>query len=174
MVDVGADGVFADPALEADAIVAKVGGTVCVFNLPSDFSACDASYYADYSNYSASVSGLVVDAGALGLNNGSSTIAYGVTACSGVYAGDVPAVTCDSAGDIDPATGTYSAVIDVTSPPLAMDAISCAGFFGGDANACAPVTVQAGSAAPGDDPSILAVFPNNAPGSQHTIVTTTT
>ena len=117
-MDIGADGVFADPAIGADAL--------------------------------------------------------GVVACTGVFAGDVPAFSCDSAGDIDPATGTYSAVLDVTDPPLALDNLTCGGSFGGDANTCETITVGAGSAAPGDDPSILAVFPNNAPGSQHAIVTTTT
>ncbi|MGE5461239.1 MAG: S8 family serine peptidase [Solirubrobacterales bacterium] len=176
MVDLGADGVFADPALEADALVVKLPGEglTCVFNLPSDFSACDADYYADYSNYSASVTGMVVDAGALGITNGNSTIAYGVVACTGEFAGDVPTAVCDSAGDIDPVTGTYAAVIDVKAPPLALDDITCRGFFGGDANLCDDVVVDVGSAAPGDDPSILAVFPNNAPGSQHSIITTTT
>jgi len=36
------------------------------------------------------------------------------------------------------------------------------------------VSVGIGSALPDDDPSILAVYPNNAPGAQYGIITTTT
>jgi hypothetical protein len=45
------------------------------------------------------------------------------------------------------------------------------GFFGGGNG---PVTVDVGSAAAGDDPGILALFPNNAPNDQHRVVTTST
>ena len=78
---------------------------------------------------------------------------------------------CDTAGDLDPDTGTYSAFLDATAPSLSISPLTVGGFFGGDEG---PATVSVGSAAPGDDPSILAVFPNNAPGDQHTIVSTTT
>jgi subtilisin family serine protease len=176
LVDLGADGVFADDDLQADALVVKLAegatGTVCVFRLPSDFSDCDASYYQDYSNYNASAWGLVVDAGALGLSNAVHTMSYGVAACTGVYAGDVPSdFVCDVAGAIDPATGTYGATLDVTDPALTFSTAVVGGFWGGGRG---PVTVDAGSAGSGDDPSILVVFPNNAPDRQHSIIDTAT
>jgi minor extracellular serine protease Vpr len=176
LVDLGADGNFADDAIGADVLVVKLfqgaGGTVCVFDLPSDFSACDATYFQDYSNYNADIWGLVVDAGALGVTNGQSEIAYSVVACSGVYAGDVPSdLSCDTAGDLDPATGTYPATIDVTDPALVFSTQVVEGFWGGGPG---PVDVSVGSAAPGDDPTILVAFPNNAPGDQWTTVNTTT
>jgi minor extracellular serine protease Vpr len=176
LVDVGADGVFADQDLQADVLIAKLSdgnsGTVCVFQLPSDFSACDADYFADYSNYNADVYGIVVDAADLGLSDEVHTLSYSVTACSGVYAGDVPDdFICDSAGELDPDTGTYAATLDVTAPALAISPSTVGGFFGGGDS---PVSVGIGSALPGDDPSILAVYPNNAPGAQYGIITTTT
>ena len=176
LVDIGADGNFADDTLGADAILVKFAeggtGTMCLFNLPSDFSACDTEYFQDYSNYNASVWGIPVDAGALGLTNGIHVLSYSIVACSGVYAGDVPDdLTCDQAGEIDPVTGTYGPTIDVTDPSLTFSTSVVKGFFGGPAG---PVGVDVGSAAPGDDPSILTVFPNNAPDDQHDIVATST
>jgi hypothetical protein len=176
MIDVGADGVFADPDIGADVLVVKLfeggGGGVCAFVLPSDFSACDAEYFADYSNYNASVWGIPVDVGLLGLSNAKHVISYAVLACSGIYAGDfADDLTCDQAGDIDPNTGTYGPTLDVTDPALTFDPLVVGGFFGGGA---APVSVEAGSAAPGDDPGILAVFPNNAPDDQYEVVGTST
>ncbi len=110
LVDVGADGDFADEEIGADALIVKQfeGGTggVCVFLLPSDFSECDALYFQDYSNYNASVWGIPVDAGLLGLTDGEHVLSYSVTACSGVYAGDVPDdLVCDTVGVIDPSDG---------------------------------------------------------------------
>ena len=112
LIDVGADGVFADSALDADVLVVKLadGGTgqVCVFRLPSDFSACDATYFQDYSNYNASVWGIPVDVGVLGLTTRAPLISYQVVACTGVYAGDLPDdQVCDTAGGVDHTTGTY-------------------------------------------------------------------
>ncbi len=176
LIDVGADGVFADPSLGGDVLVVKFPeggtGTVCVFNLPSDFSACDATYFQDYSNYNASVWGIAVDARALGLDNQKRLLSYRIVACTGVYAGDVPDdVVCDTAGGIDSSTGTYLPRLDTTQPALEFSSQVVGGFWGGPTGA---VTVGVGSAAAGDDPSILAVFPNNAPGDQYEIVTTTT
>jgi subtilisin family serine protease len=176
LVDVGADGVFADPALHADAILVKFaeGGTgvTCLFNLPSDFSACDAEYFQDFSNYNASIWGIPVDAGALGLSNTDHLLSYSISACTGIYEGDLPDdVVCDEVGGIDPDTGTYGPTIDVTDPSLTFSTKVVEGFFGGPAG---PVSVGVGSAAPGDDPSILAVFPNNHPADQHAVVTTST
>ena len=74
-------------------------------------------------------------------------------------------------GRHDPSTGTYGPTLDVTNPALTFDPLVVAGFFGGGSS---PVSVDAGSAGAGDNPGILAVFPNNAPDDQHAIVTTTT
>jgi subtilisin family serine protease len=175
-VDVGADGVFADTTLDADVLITKLrdGGTgeVCVFVLPSDLTECDASYFQDYSNYNASVWGIPVDAQLLGLSDALHTLSYSIVACSGVYAGDLPFdQVCDRAGEIDPATGTYGPTLDVTDPALTFSKLVLGGFWGGGAG---PVTVGVGSAGAGDDPGILAVFPNNAPDDQWKVVSTTT
>jgi hypothetical protein len=175
-VDLGADGVFADPALDADVLIVKFfeggGGTTCLFRLPSDFTTCDAGYFQDYSNYNAGTWGIPVDATALGLSNSTHVLSYSITACSGVYAGDVPTdLVCDTAGEIDPASGTYGPRLDVTDPALTFSKLVVGGFWGGGAG---PVTVGVGSAAAGDDPGILAVFPNNAPEDQWAVVSTTT
>jgi hypothetical protein len=175
-VDLGADGVFSDPTIGADVLIVKlagVGGNVCVFDLPSTFEACDALYYADYSNFNSTVTGLVVDAGAIGLTNATHTLAYAVEACDYSFDPDSQAgPRCDAIGEIDPTTHTYDMVFDATSPALSMSAIACGGFWAGKCGST--VTVGAGSAEPGDDPGILAIFPNDAPGHQAAIVTTTT
>lgn len=176
LIDVGADGVFADPVIGADVLVVKFPeggtGTVCVFRLPSDFSACDATYFQDYSNYNASTWGIPVDVGVLGLDNQTHVISYQIVACTGVYAGDVPDdLVCDTAGGFDSATGMYTTVFDVTQPALTLSNQVVGGFWSGPEGS---VTVEVGSAAPGDNPGILAVFPNNAPDDQYAVVTTTT
>jgi subtilisin family serine protease len=179
-IDVGADGVFADDTLMADYLVVKLagfGGNVCVFDLslPSPFDACAETYYADYSNYNSNLVGLPVDVGALGLSSSTHTIAYGVVTATGVFSGDVPAYTFDSVGEIDPATGTYDLTFDVTNPPLAITPLVCRGFFGGGAcSASSPIEVSVGSAAPGDDPSILGLFPNDPPSSSGVVISTST
>jgi subtilisin family serine protease len=176
LVDVGADGVFADPALDADVLIVKgfegSGGTTCVFVLPSDFTACDAEYFQDYSNYNASAWGIVADAGALGLSDADHVLSYSVTACSGVYAGDVPTdAVCDTVGTIDPATGTYGPTLDVTATALTFSKHVVGGFWKGGSG---PVSVDVGSATSGDDPGILVLFPNNSPVNQWTVVGTST
>ena len=132
LIDIGADGNFSDDTIGGDAVLVKFpeGGTgvTCLFLLPSDFSACDAEYFQDYSNYNASIWGLPVDAGALGLTNGQHVLSYAVMACSGVYDGDIPDdLTCDQVGDIDPVTGTYGPTIDVTAPSLTFSSIVVGG-----------------------------------------------
>jgi len=87
----------------------------------------------------------------------------------------VTAVNCDVAGDVDPVTGTYGPTLDATLPALAVAPLLCRGFWGGrPCDAGKPIRVSVGSAAPGDDPGILALFPNDAPPAQGAIVRTTT
>ena len=179
-VDAGADGVFADPDMQADYLVVKqtgFGGIVCVYDLSQadPFAQCTEDYFADYSNYNANVVGLAVDAPAIGLRNKAPKIAYQVTACTGRFSGDVPGQFCDSIGSIDSDTGTWDMTLNARHPALKIDPLVCGGFWGTDpCDSGDPITVSTGSAAPGDDPSILVLFPNNTPSRTPTIVETTT
>jgi minor extracellular serine protease Vpr len=179
LIDVGADGSFADPQLGADAVLVKVpgfgsAGTTCLFILPSTFETCNATYFADYTVYNSTLTGVAVDARALGLSNSTNELAYSVTQCSG-FAESTEIVTCETVGEIDPATRTYSARLDVTNPALRIAPLVCGGFFGGAAcTGSTPVTVTVGSAQPGDDPEILVAFPNNPPNQQTRVISTTT
>jgi minor extracellular serine protease Vpr len=167
-VDAGADGVFADPGLQADFLIVKpaeAGGTSCVYDLslPDPYSECTAEYFVDYSNYNSRMVGLVVQPGDIGLTDEAPSVAYQVTTCTGRYSGDVPSQACDTAGSIV-GTGTYNAVLNVTDPALDVSPLVCRGFWdGGDCTAGDPITVSVGSAQSGDTPSILGLFPNNAP-----------
>jgi len=180
LIDAGADGVFADSELQADYMAVKLaapGGEVCLFDLslPSPFDACAALYFADYSNYNSNLVGLVLDAQTIGLVDGESDFAYQVTACTGTFSGDVPGQICDSAGVFDDTSGTWSLVFDAADPALVIDPLVCKGFWGGgDCDATTPIDVSVGSAAAGDDPSILALFPNDRPHRTATVVETTT
>jgi len=180
MIDAGADGVFADPALQADYLVVKTpdsGGNVCVFDLSlaDPFASCAALYFADYSNYNSNLVGLVVDAGDIGLTTAEPTFSYRVTACTGRFSGDVPAQFCDSAGAVDAETGTYTATLNVVDPALKISPLVCGGFWDGGACTNAnPVQVTTGSATPDDDPTILALFPNNRPSRTPTMISTDT
>ncbi len=182
LVDRRADGVYAgdDEGIPADYLIVKApvaGGEVCVFNLalPNALDDCTATYFADYSNYNSNLVGLVVSAEDLGLNNNNAKLAYQVTACTGTFTGDVPGQFCDTAGDVDPSTGIYTAQLNATDPALDIDPLVCRGFWdGGACNGADPIEVSTGSAAPGDDPGILALFPNNAPSRTPTVVTTNT
>jgi subtilisin family serine protease len=177
-VDVGADGVFADDTLQADFLIVKppgAGGDVVVYDLsvPDPFENPVADYFADYSVYNTNLTGLAVDAETIGLSDVTSTLSYQVTSCTGRFSGDVPAQFCDTAGDF--VAGTYEPMLDVTDPALQIDPLVCGGFFGGGAcDSGSPIAVSIGSAGAGDDPSILAVFPNNAPSRTPTVVTTGT
>jgi subtilisin family serine protease len=181
LVDLGADGVFADPDIGADTLLVKFpgggeffGGIVCQFDLPSTFDACDHEYFVDDSAYNSSLTGIVADARSLGLSNAVHTLSYSVTVCN-VSNFDGESL-CDFAGGFSNATGTYRPTLDVTNPALDLSRWSCRGFWGNksDCGASAPVTVSVGAAAPGGDPSILALFPNNTPGAQSAVVTTST
>jgi subtilisin family serine protease len=179
-IDAGADGVFADPDLRADYLVVKTpdsGGNVCVFDLslPDPFASCAALYFADYTNYNGNLVGLVVDAGDIGLTTADPTFSYQVTACTGRFSGDVPAQFCDTAGQFDAGTGTYTAMLNVVDPALQISPLVCGGFWGGGACTKAnPVQVTTGSATPADDPTILVLFPNDVPSRTPVLVTTDT
>jgi minor extracellular serine protease Vpr len=180
LVDSGADGVFSgtDDGVDADYMVVKTpdaGGNVCVFDLsqPDPFDECSALYFADYTNYNGNLLGLAVDANAIGVTDGA-PISYSVQACTGTFSGDVPGQICDTAGAIDEEAGTYDAVFTPTDPELVIDPLVCQGFWdGGACDGGDPITVDRGSAAADEDPSILALFPNNPPSRNPTIVTTT-
>ena len=178
LIDAGADGVFADEELQADFMAVKLaapGGEVCVFALPSTFEDCDALYFADYSNYNSNLVGLVLDAQTIGLVDGESDFAYSVTACTGTFSGDVPGQVCDTAGAFDSDTGTWDLVFDAADPALVIDPLVCKGFWdGGDCDGVDPIDVSVGSAGAGDDPSILALFPNDRPHRTATVVETST
>jgi minor extracellular serine protease Vpr len=182
-IDVGADGVFADPDLMADFLVVKLpeaGGTVCVFDLslPDPFADCTATYFPDYNNYNGNGVGVVVDAQAIGLAGGISpvtTLSYQVTACTGRFSGDVPGTFCDTAGEFDETSGTYTSFLNATDPALDIDPLVCQGFWSLEmCDSGDPINVAVGSAAPGDNPTILALFPNNAPSRSPTLVETET
>jgi subtilisin family serine protease len=177
-VDTGADGVFADPELQADYLIVKLagrGGVTCVFDLsqPDPFDDCAETYFADYNNYNANVAGLVVDAQAIGLSDLQHTLSYQVTACTGRFSGDVPGTFCDTAGDFDSDTGTYTAFLDATDPALDITPLVCKGFWD-DGSCDSGITVSTGSAAPDENPTILALFPDNAPARTPTLVETKT
>jgi minor extracellular serine protease Vpr len=178
-IDAGADGVFADSSLQADFLIVKAAGSnsVCVFDLSlaSPFDSCAALYSADYAYYNTDLSGLPVDAAAIGLSTANPTFSYQVTSCTGRFSGDVPGQFCDTAGSFDSASGTWDLRFNATHPALAIDHLVCKGFWAGSAcDAAHPIHVSKGSAGPGDDPSILAVFPNNRPTRTPTIITTRT
>ena len=176
LVDAGADGVFADPALHADYMIVKPpgnGGSVCVYDLSlaSPFDSCAEDYFADYAVYNTNLTGLVVDASAIGLTTAHPSVAYQVTSCTGRFSGDVPGTFCDAAGAMDGATGTWDLTFNATNPPLIVSPQVCRGFWGGGAcNTAHPINVSVGSAAPGETPSILAVFPNNPPARVPTVI----
>lgn len=180
LIDAGADGVFADDELQADYMAVKLaspGGEVCLFDLslPSPFDDCAELYFADYSNYNSNLVGVVLDAQAIGLADGDSDFAYQVTACTGTFSGDVPGQVCDSAGAFDETSGTWNLVFDAADPALVIDPLVCKGFWdGGDCDATTPIDVSVGSAAADENPSILALFPNDRPHRTPVVVETTT
>ena len=177
LVDAGADGVYAGSGLgiDADYLVVKQaapGGEVCVFDLsqPHPLDSCTATYYADYSNYNSNLIGLAVDAADIGVTNADPEIAYSVTACTGQFSGDVPASFCDSAVGQN-GSGVYTAKLNVTDPALKISPQTYGGFWDDTSNG--PIQVAQGSAGPGDNPAILALFPQNAPKAPKVIGTKT-
>ena len=179
-IDAGADGVFADEELQADYMAVKLaspGGEVCLFDLslPDPFDECAELYFPDYSNYNSNLVGVVMNAEAIGLADGDSAFAYRVEACTGTFSGDVPGFICDHAGEIDDDTETWDLVFDAGDPALVIDPLTCFGFWGGDdCDGANPIEVSVGSAATDDDPTILALFPNDAPRRSPVLVETTT
>jgi minor extracellular serine protease Vpr len=179
-IDAGADGIFADEDLQADYLAVKLpqpGGEVCLFDLAlaDPFADCAELYFPDYNNYNSNLVGVAMNAEAIGLSDGNSTFAYRVEACTGTFSGDVPGLTCDHAGEFDAGTGTWDLVFDAAAPPLAIDPLTCGGFWGGPAcDTVAPIDVNVGSAGAGDNPTILALFPNDPPHRTATLVETLT
>lgn len=173
LIDVGADGVFADETIGADFLLVKqpLGATSCLFDL-SDPEAlengdCSATYFQDYGYYNTNLWGLVVDAQAIGLSNAESEIAYQIAACVSPVGEEI---FCDSAGALNPDTGTYDAVIDVTDPALDFDPKVCGGFFGEPS--CNSVEVTSGNNLADGDPQALVLFPNNPVNRSHQVVST--
>lgn len=179
-IDAGADGVFADEDLQADYLAVKLpqpGGEVCLFDLSltDPFDDCAALYFPDYSNYNSNLVGVVVNAEDIGLSDGNSSFSYRVEACTGTFSGDVPGFVCDHAGEFDDDTDTWDLVFDAANPALQIDPLTCLGFWGGPAcDEADPIEVSIGSAEEGDDPTILALFPNDAPRRSPVLVETTT
>jgi minor extracellular serine protease Vpr len=173
-IDAGADGEFEDPVLQADFLAVKLpgGGETCLFDLSLDdpFAACAQLYFPDYSNFNTNVTGVVVDAGDIGLTDTNSEIAYSVTACTGTFSGDVPGQFCDTAGSFDDVAGTHSARLDATDPALDINPLVCGGFWGDPS--CNEITVSQGSAAADDNPSVLMLYPNNPRRSTAQVITT--
>jgi hypothetical protein len=153
------------------------GGATVVYDLSvaDPFNNPAAVYFADYSVYNTNLTGLPVDAAVIGLSDADPTLSYQVTACTGRFSGDVPGAFCDTAGGFDSETGTYTATLNATDPALVISPLVCGGFWGGGACSGAdPIRVGAGSAAAGENPSILTVFPNNPPARTPTVVETQT
>jgi minor extracellular serine protease Vpr len=179
-IDAGADGVYAGAAdgIPADYLLVKQaaqGGEVCVIDLSVSDTDCAETYFPDYSNYNSANVGMVASAGDIGLTNAHPTLAYSVSACTGAFSGDVPALYCDTAGDAG-ADGIYGPKLDATHPALVMDKLVCKGFWGGSScsgDDAVQVTKGTGVGA-NSDPSILALFPQNAPSHDPTVVTTDT
>ena len=87
----------------------------------------------------------------------------------------MPGLVCDSAGEFDTDTGTWDLVFDAADPALVIEPLVCKGFWdGGDCDGVTPISVTVGSAGGGDDPSILALFPNDRPHRTATVVETST
>lgn len=172
LIDTGADGIFADPELQADFLAVKLpfDSTVCLFDLSlaDPFEDCAASYFPDYSNYNANVLGVVVDAQAIGLSDATSEVSYSLEACNYTYEFPV----CDGAGGLDDTGTTWAATLNVTAPALDFEPAVCGGFFGDPS--CDSIEVSTGSAGPGDDPLILMIFPNNDSADSAAIVQTQT
>jgi hypothetical protein len=179
LIDAGADGVFADPELRADYLIVKPpapNGTTCVYDLslPDPLDECTHTYFADYTAYNGNLTGLVVDASAIGLTDGDPQFSYQVTACTGRFAGDNPAQFCDTAGEFSSETGTYTSTLNATSPALDINPLVCQGFWDGPScDSGSPITVENGSADPGTNPGILALFPDNPPSRTPTVIPVT-
>jgi hypothetical protein len=165
-VDVGADGVFADANLQADYIVEKraLGEDVCIRDLSETNQPCSSSFGLDYSYFDSGLLGLVVDAQAIGLSDGETSLAYKVELCTDRFSGDVPQLECDESAGLE---GALPATIDVTDPGIGLERWFCGGFW--SAMDCSePLTVTGSSGSP----DLLVVFPNNSPGEDVAVVQT--
>jgi hypothetical protein len=158
VIDVGNDGTFADEGLKGDFLAVKMGdGTTCLIDL-SVPGECAASYFPDYSNFNTNLTGIVVDAGDLGLTNENSQIGYYYELCTQAYAGDVPTPICESAGKAG--NGEPQFQMDVKDPLVEASTLVCEGFFGGPS--CAdPISITESGG--GNQQDLLVLFPNNPP-----------
>ena len=177
LIDSGADGVFADQELQADYMAVKIpgNGLTCLFDLAlaDPFAECAEEYFPDYSNYNTNVTGVVVDARAIGLTNAKPNLSYMVTACTGRFSGDAASQICDDAGDFDSETGTYTAQLRATNPALRIRPQVCGGFWtDNDCTAPDAVSVERTNSAGDTDPSILVLFPNNSRANSASVITT--
>jgi subtilisin family serine protease len=159
-IDVGADGEFESSVYKADYLAVKLpfrDGT-CVYDMSLErpFRTCKQSYLSDYSRYNSNLTGIVVNAKAIGLTNSASRLSYRVVACSDSYSGDVALPVCDTAGGMK--EGTYKAKVDVTDPSLDLNRWFCGGFWS-NTGCSSGFKVEPG--AQFGPSKLLLIFPNN-------------
>ncbi|MGH2755597.1 MAG: S8 family serine peptidase [Actinomycetota bacterium] len=159
-IDTGADGVFASDRYKADYVATKLPFTegTCVYDMSLDrpFRTCKETYLSDYSRYNSSLTGIVVDARAIGIRKKRSRLSYSVVACSDLFSGDVPLPVCDDAGAMR--GGTHRAKVDVTAPPVKLNRWFCGGFWS-DVGCAMGFEAKPGSKFGRD--RLLLAFPNN-------------
>ena len=181
LIDAGADGVFADEELQADYMAVKLAARVArsassTSPLPAPFDECAASVLRRLQQLQQQPRR--VGGGCSGDRVGRRRVRARVpasTACTGTFSGDVPGTVCDTAGEIDGDSGTWNLVFDAADPALVIDPLVCKGFWdGGDCDDIDPIDVSVGTAGTDDDPSILALFPNDGPHRTATVVETNT
>lgn len=161
LIDAGADGVFADPALGADYVVEKrsLSQSGCVRTAPLTSNSCDGDVGVDGDIFDSDLVALVFDALDVGLSDGDPTFSYRVEVCSDTFSGDVPELLCDTSAGVGPG-GTYSARLDVTDPSPLPESPFCGGFW--STSDCRSGLELLGAPS---DPDVLLIFPNNPPGS---------
>ncbi|MGH2754321.1 MAG: hypothetical protein ACRDLB_07785, partial [Actinomycetota bacterium] len=158
VIDVGNDGDFADDELNGDFLAVKTRtGETCLVDLSAP-DECAALYFPDYSNFNSNLSGIVIDAGDLGLTNENSEIGYYYELCTEAFSGDMPTPVCEAEGQNGDGEPEFS--IDVTDPDVEASTWVCEGFFGGPA--CSePIEITESGG--GNQQDLLVLFPNNAP-----------
>ena len=167
-----------DEGVDADYLLVKQaapGGEVCVFDLSLARRARRLrrrSTSPTTRTTTRTCSGSPVSAGEIGLSNGDSELAYQVTPAPAPSRA-TSRVSSATPRATDGDTGSTTRGSTLADPALAIDPLICGGFWGGGAcDPGDPIEVSAGGP-PGDDPAILALFPNNKPSRDPAIVTTT-